>query len=178
MSISRARGDVSSIVLFLLIGSIVLPTVCTGLNGCNRAKSAESLDDGDSSGETKRDPKAVAAKIDKDTSEAIEKGHAAEARQWCSPEEKTHGGWKMSKADMLKMANEIYAAGAVKVWVMNPSELNPQAIIAAEMAAEIPADAAKRKPLFDYCNKWLKDTEQEETLSDVGQKYMDFNLDL
>jgi hypothetical protein len=164
--------------LFLLIGSIMLPTVCGGLHGCDRATTSGSSGSDDSAGESKRDPKAVAAKIDKDVAESIAKGKAFEAREWCSPDATTHGVWKLSKNDMLKMTNELYAAGAVKVWVMNPSEVNAHTTIAADLAAELPADSVKRKAVFDYCNKWLKETEQEEKISDIGQKYLDFNLDL
>ena len=54
-------------------------------------------------------------KDDKHAAKALKDPDHAEAREWCKPEHANHGGFKISKAQMAKMTDELYTLGAKEV---------------------------------------------------------------
>jgi hypothetical protein len=109
----------------------------------------------------------------------------AEAKDWLSPKHANHALWKGDREAIVKVIDELYEAGAVKVYAVGfEKDDNPQ--IVAQFVAELPTDAAARKKVFDTHNKFWKkylSGEDEEELKsfmekDNGQKYIVLNFDL
>lgn len=105
--------------------------------------------------------------------ESLKNPNHAEAREWCSNEENM--GFKMTVSDMLKLAEEIYAAGAEKVYVTDIDEFKGRKI-SASFVVVLPKDGAARKRLFDWEAGFAKQIE-EKPRTDKGQKYFFISLD-
>src|SRR5688572_17765782 len=67
--------------------------------------------------EERADPKQVAKELDAECERMLKEPNHMEARAWCDPKNASHVGFEMSTKEMLKLANEFYAAGAAKVYV-------------------------------------------------------------
>jgi hypothetical protein len=77
--------------------------------------------------------------------------------------------------EMRMMADELYTAGAAGVYVTSIEEFQGRQI-AAILEAELPADEAKRRSLFEWESAFAK-TAEAEPARDVGQKYLKIILD-
>jgi hypothetical protein len=154
----------------------LLSVVLLATLGCKDPSPTDDARDGEPT-EEQHDPKAYAAKQDKEALRAFKEDKTAEAREWCSPEAKTHVGWKVSRADMLKMVEALYAAGATKVWISDIHEMNGGEV-AAGVIVQLPDDPAARKRVFEYDANWRKEVEDEEKNPDMGQKYIVYSLDM
>ena len=99
---------------------------------------------------------------------------ALEAREWCKPERKSMG-FEVSKNEMAKWTEELYALGARKVVVVGISKIQ-DVEIAASMVVVLPDDKAQRQKLIDWENK-LFENEPDELIKDTGQKYMYLTFD-
>jgi hypothetical protein len=113
---------------------------------------------------------------DKQVEQRLNKpGNAAEARGWCDPKNDNQG-FKISKAEMLKMANDAYAAGAVKVWVYDIDTIGGKAV-ASSIAVELPKEAEARKKIFQW-EATVAPKIDEDPRQDAGQKYFVFAIGL
>lgn len=133
-----------------------------------------------------------------------DKNTYAEAKDWLSPKHENHALWKGDRKAITKLVDDLYEAGAVKVYACfgggegeededgpktkedkaQKNSNDPQ--IVAVFVAELPKDAAARKKIFKTHNKFWKEylsDEDEEELKDFmgkdnGQKYVVLNFDL
>lgn len=111
--------------------------------------------------------------IDAQTDEAIRTGQAVDASEWLKPEHKDHAGFKMSKEQMLQIAQKFQAAGSKMVYMADIEKLN-NVQISATMLVEMPDDPAARKAVL----KVYDDVEENETpTKDEGQKSLRLSLD-
>lgn len=76
---------------------------------------------------------------------------------------------------MRTMADELYAAGAITVYVTDIEEFQGREI-AAILVVQLPADEPARKRLVEWENVFAKATETEGA-RDVGQRYLRIILD-
>jgi hypothetical protein len=84
-------------------------------------------------------------------------------------------GFKVSVDEMRTMADELYAAGAITVYVTDIEEFQGREI-AAILVVQLPADEPARKRVFEWENAFAKATETEGA-RDVGQRYLRIILD-
>ena len=124
------------------------------------------------------DPKVAEARkaaedTDKEIADDLGAPNHAEAREWLR--RPTALGWKVSVNEMRTMADELYAAGATRVYVTGIEEFQGREI-AAILVAELPASEAGRRSLFAWESTFAKATEAEPA-RDVGQKYLKIVLD-
>ncbi len=127
---------------------------------------------------TSEDPKvAEARKTGEDTDKEIANDLAApnhaEARAWLRRPAAL--GWKVSVNEMLKMTDELYAAGATTVYVTDIEEFQGREL-AAILVVQLPVDEAARRSVFEWEGAFAKATEAEPA-RDVGQRYLRIVLD-
>lgn len=116
-----------------------------------------------------------AKEMDQFVEEELASNTHAEAREWCDPKHENHMGFEVSTSEMLRLANEMYDAGAVKVYVTGIDEFAKKQI-SASMAMELPTEAQSRKRVFAWEKKFAEEIGEEPT-RDVGQKYYFLALD-
>jgi hypothetical protein len=145
---------------------IVLAALFGLLVGCDASTSSSSSSSDDSDTDTK-DPKAMAARMDKFAAEELAKAKTP-GKAWLMDEK--HGTFKAKKADVLKIVDGCVAAGATGVWVGEAETLEDKQLI-DHLFIELPTDAAKRTKIFEVYNK---DGEGliDEPEKDLGQKYL------
>ena len=155
----------------LIALGLTLAVLC-GMGGCDRSGNSSSggaaaADDEDVS----TDPVKLAERVDEYAAEELKKSKI-DARQWlASP---NHGTFEAEKKDIVKLTNDVIAAGAVGVWIGEAEKVENNEII-SEIYVELPTDAGKRGKIFEIYNK---DTEKYEAQEkEVGQKYLDFSWD-
>lgn len=117
--------------------------------------------------------RAGAKEIDTEMETDIQGDSSAEARAWLGRSNAV--GWKVSVNDMRKMTDEIYGAGATKVWVVGISTMEDRQM-AAVMAIELPSSEPARKKVFDWYATWASSAEEKPAV-DVGQRFLKVVLD-
>jgi hypothetical protein len=162
-------------VLGVLGGSILF------FPGCD--KTAPSADGDATATNARGAAEPSVAQVDKELADSIAAKGTAEARDWLDPKHANHVMWKTwDKPEARKQVDAIYAAGATKVWAVDPVSIkddDPAAgQIVAQFVVELPTDPAKRKAVFDWIANWEKEIEEDHPTKDVGQKYYEINLDL
>jgi hypothetical protein len=159
-----------------LVTVLGLALVCAALAGCRGKAAKEEQNAGRDAREAKEADKDFDLLIaGKDEDEL-----AAEARDWLDPRHQNHAAWKIDKKRMLEMTNNLYAAGASKVYAVC---MRPDDTIKAELCAELlvvlPKGKAERQKVIAACQRiehqvWSDDADK---IRDVGQKYVSINLD-
>ena len=129
----------------------------------------------DEDAEVVLDPKQLARAMDAECESMLKEPNHAEARAWCDPKNTNHVGFEVSKAEMLKMTNDLYAAGAQKVYITDIMEFGGR-MTSACMVVHLPTDPAKRKKVFTTETEIMAQ-EGGEGSEDVGQKYLMLTLD-
>jgi hypothetical protein len=124
------------------------------------------------------DPKVAEARraaedTDQEVANVLAAPNHAEAREWLGRPAAL--GWKVSVNQMLKIVEELYAAGASTVYVTGIEEFRDRQI-AAVLVVELPARDTARKALFTWQVEFAKATETEPA-RDVGQKFFKVILD-
>lgn len=143
---------------------------------CGACEEELKTRSGDSeAGEALDQGRENAQEADKIAEEELSQPNHAEARDWCDPKHKDHVGFEVSTATMLQIANELYEAGAPKVYVTGIDEIG-QVKISASMVAELPKDPAARKKVFAWQAKFAQEID-DDPAPDVGQKYFFITLD-
>ena len=180
-------------VRLLVVIAVVCPMVFF-LSGCGKKDSSQGQPPAASSGGavTLVDARSIILRGDKRAREilASKKGDFAEIREWAKGPR--HVGADVPKKTMLEIADKLYAAGAVKVYVGSIMKVKPQdwegdaAVlkepgdiieVSASMVAELPDDKTVRQAVIDTAADILKDYEGGNYPSDdLGQKYMLFIL--
>lgn len=105
---------------------------------------------------------------------------AEEARAWLDPKRTENALWKTSRQQTLQYVNDLYAAGAVKVYaVYMPKDGTVRINLCAELFLELPANKEKRKAVMKQFNKIEKGIwgEDAEKAKEEGQKYLSLNMD-
>ncbi len=119
------------------------------------------------------DPK-TAAEDDSIIEASLKGGGSAEARDWLDPaKHPDHALMEIDAAEARAMVAGFYERGAVKVWVVDHTTVG-DAVLAAEVAVELPKDPAQRKKCFAWEVKYLQG---EDPTPDVGQRYLSFTTD-
>ncbi len=112
------------------------------------------------------------------------KDEVAEARAWLADETK-HKLWKVDRPTVVKLVDDLYAAGAASVDAAGIiSEGDVQ--IAALFVVTLPREAAARAKVVEAHNAFwkdfLKDAEEDDLKDyqtrDAGQKHLVVNFDL
>src|SRR5688500_5416393 len=122
--------------LFLLMASHLRKSLPpAGSSGIADADDDDDDDDDDGSGSAAPSAGAGVSRSelleqDKEAEKAINAPNAVEAREWCKPERRSMG-FEVSKNDMLKMAEELYALGARRVSVVGIEKIEDVEIAAA-----------------------------------------------
>src|SRR3954453_20632530 len=106
------------------------------LVGCDAKSSSSSSSSGDSSDSEKTDPKAIAAKMDKFAAEELAKSKLP-AKAWLA--EPTHGTFKAKKTDVMKLVDDVTAAGAPAAYVGEPETLEGKQLV-DHLFIELPTD--------------------------------------
>lgn len=152
----------------LLLGSIA------GATGCRRAGAAKATD-----------LKSLAAEADAEFEQLLagkgaEGERAMEARQYLGANQSANGLWKTSRGQTLEWVNELYQAGAAKVYaVYSPADETIRVNMCASLLVALPATPeGRRKVIAAYTridrHIWGED---HTSTSDVGQKYLMLNMD-
>lgn len=136
----------------------------------NSVGAAQSEEDGESN---KHFEALVAGKVhDGDKAE--------EARAWLNPRNSSNVLWKTTRAQTLQYVDDLYDAGAVKVYcVFAPKDGAIPVNMCAELLIVLPTDAAARKKVIKAYNKidkqmWGPD---HEPMKDDGRKFLDLSMD-
>ena len=117
--------------------------------------------------------------IDSEITQGLSSPSTAEALEWLDPKfDKTHTVWKSTDKDEVReQVNDLYTAGAVKVWATDPTEVDGQQVL-MQLVIELPVSPAARKRLFDWIDDWERRTlDADDRTKDRGQKYYEVNLD-
>jgi len=140
------------------------------VSGCGKRDMAES-----SSGTpTKSEPEVVdVAALDKAGDEELAGSNKAEARQWLKTP--SHALFKGERQVVSKFVDDVYAAGAVTVYVTSIEALGGNEVTET-MLLVLPKDSAARARVFEIANRF-GETIQNDPDKDVGQKYLSFVLD-
>jgi hypothetical protein len=143
--------------------------------GCDEgkpaAKSGASGSGSDGAG-SNADAVAMAKEVDKYAAEQLATSKI-DAKQWLAGPK--HVTFEATKADIVKLTDDLLAAGATGVWVSDPEETEGTQVIDG-IFVELPSDAAKRTKIFQVANK-ANDAFSMDRDRDVGQKYLDFSWD-
>ena len=158
-----------------IIGTIILFAIGFFFLGDDDRPARKSLTNEDGEVEEVMDPKQIAKEIDAECEEMLKGDDFAEARAWCDPKNANHVGFEMSTKDMLKLANDLYAAGATKVYVADIIELGAKKT-SATMVVQLPKDPNARAKVLAR-EKEFEESEGGEGSPDVGQKYLLMTLD-
>jgi hypothetical protein len=113
------------------------------------------------------------------------KDEYAEAKEWLLPKHENHKLWKGNREAITKLVDDLYTAGAAKVYAVG-FEKDDEVQVVAMFVAELPTEAATRKKVIERHNKfwkeYLSEVEEEELatylVKDTGQKYVVSNFDL
>jgi hypothetical protein len=112
---------------------------------------------------------------DKGKDDEGEKVWKQEARDFFDYQKNPRNGtFELSSGFARQFTNDVYAAGAEKVWVTGISEIElgqNKLNISDNLVVVLPADATKRKAVFDVYNRELAKAD-EPPLKDIGQKYI------
>jgi hypothetical protein len=133
-----------------------------GLIGCMNASVSVS-----------KDEKSEAQEQDKQIAEWLAEPDKAEARKWL--ESDSHVLFEGDKETAVKLANDLYSAGAKEVWIIGISQMG-NSEIAAAFVAVLPDDATARKRVFAIESDFQKAMDLEPS-RDVGQKYLHMTFD-
>jgi hypothetical protein len=144
--------------------------------GCDKPAAPDAEGSRSTAAETENEP--TPAQLDTEMAELMRAPDTTEARQWLDPKADKHMLWKTwDKPEARKQVEAIYTAGAKKVWVADPTDMNGVQV-AAQLVIELPEDAKKRAAVFGWIHDWEEQIEDEKPTKDVGQKYYEINLDL
>jgi hypothetical protein len=105
---------------------------------------------------------------------------AAEARGWLDTKNTSNVLWKISRSQTLKYVNDLYQAGAVKVYVIYaPKDQTIPVNVSAELFLELPQDAATRGRVIKAYDRIEKDIwgPDHDPAKDEGQKYLHLSMD-
>jgi len=113
-----------------------------------------------------------------------EKDSVAEAKAWLADEQK-HKLWKVDRPTVVKLVDDLYAAGAVSVHAASVDSIG-DGQIAALFVVTLPTEAAGRAKVVETHNAfwkgYLQDVDEDELKDfqtrDAGQKYLVVNFDL
>jgi hypothetical protein len=111
-----------------------------------------------------------------------DKPHTAEAKEWLSPTYSNHMLWKVDRKTITQLIDDLYAAGATKIWAVDINEAENKQLVAT-FVVELPTEKEKRTKVLDVHNQfWKKSGGSEEDLADVlaaefGQKYIVLDFD-
>ncbi|HEV7301673.1 MAG TPA: hypothetical protein VGN72_20085 [Tepidisphaeraceae bacterium] len=117
--------------------------------------------------------------IDSEITQGLSSPRTAEALEWLDPKfEKTHVVWTTTDADEVRdHVNDLYAAGAVKVWATDPTEVDGQQVL-MQLVMELPTAPKARERLFKWIDNWERRTlDADDRTKDRGQRYYEINLD-
>ena len=142
--------------------ALAIAAVAIGLIGCMTASVSVS-----------KDESSEARDLDKEIEEWLTEPDNAEARKWL--ESGSHILFEGDKATASRVVNDLYSAGATKVWIVGITEFGDSEVAAAFVAV-LPSDSAARKRVFAVDADFQKLIGEEPT-SDVGQKYLHFTFD-
>jgi hypothetical protein len=166
----RLRSRVQPASGFGMRGTCHEPTGIHGALGRRRLGTGAAC--------TCEDPKVVESRqaaeaTDLEIASDLAAPNHAEARDWLR--RPVALGFKVSVDEMRTMADELYAAGAITVYVTDIEEFQGREI-AAILVLQLPADEPARKRVFEWENAFAKATETEGA-RDVGQRYLRIILD-
>lgn len=96
---------------------------------------------------------------------------ATEAREWLTANDRRMMGG-MNERQSTAFIDRLYNMGATKV-------LTSGGVMTLWVAVELPADAEKRKALFEWTNNWHSENNlRAQPTPDVGQRYLEVRLKL
>jgi hypothetical protein len=182
---SKFQGDASMAKL----GAVWLSAIILGFSvvGCEPVVQGDADGNNIEGAPAQLDPASEAKSGDQTVTEDLlaDKETFAEAKDWLSPKHENHSLWKGDKKAITKLVDDLYEAGAVKVYAVGFDKEDKVQVVAM-FVAELPKDAAARKKVFKTHNKFWKEylsDEDEEELKefmekDNGQKYIVLNFDL
>ena len=163
----------------IISGALIALLLSTSL-GCNKktvagvaGATAHQAAAGESRDEAKRYEALAAGKED-------DGDRAAEARAWLDPKNTQNVLWKISRAQTMQFVDELYEAGAKKVYaIYSPKDKTIQVNLCAILLIELPTDSEARKKVYKAFNKidkriWGPDHEPEK---DNGRKFLELNMD-
>lgn len=136
------------------------------LTACNRVEVTPR--------EEAEDPAALAAEIDRWVEDDLaSEGQHAEAREWLHSDE--HQMWGAPKDDVAALVDDLYTAGAEKVYVTGIETVFGKQVTST-VAVAMPDDPLARIQLFDRETKFWELAPDERT-ADTGQRYLSFEFD-
>lgn len=127
---------------------------------------------------------AELAKADDEAAKDLldDKTHIAEAKDWLSPNHENHVLWKGDRKAITQLVNDLYEAGATKIWAADTNEMGKNQIVAM-FVAELPTDKDKRAKVFEVHNNFWKkaggsaEDVAEFLIEEQGQKYILLDFD-
>jgi hypothetical protein len=127
---------------------------------------------------------AEVAKADDITAKELldDKAHTAEAKEWLAPTHADHMLWKADRGTVTKLIDDLYDAGALKIWAVDINGAEKKQLVAT-FIVELPTDKDKRAKVIDTHNQFWKNAGASgEDLDDLratelGQKYIVLDFD-
>lgn len=110
----------------------------------------------------------------------VDGDQAAEAREWLDSKNTQNVLWKTTRAETLQYVEQLYQAGAVKVYaVYAPRDGAVPVNICAELLIELPKDELARKKVIRVYNRidneiWGPD---HEPFKDDSRRYLELSMD-
>jgi hypothetical protein len=164
---------------FFCLPLIAAIAIC--LSGCDSEVAGPAANNGQDRGVM---TPAEAAKSDDLTAKELldDKPHIAEAKEWLSPTHDNHMLWKADRKTITQLINDLYDAGATKIWAVDINEAENKQLVAT-FVVELPTEKEKRTKVLDVHNQfWKKSGGSDEDLADVlaaefGQKYLVLDFD-
>jgi hypothetical protein len=160
----HANMRTSHIITLLVVALLVV------VSGCGKKEAAP--DSTAPSVESKPEVVDVAA-LDKAGDEDLADPKKAEARRWFKAP--SHAIFKGDQQAVIKFVDDVYAAGAVTVYVTGIETLGGNEVTET-MLLVLPKDSAARARVIEVANRF-GETIQNDPDKDVGQKYLSFVLD-
>jgi hypothetical protein len=163
-----------------VLGSLIA-AMAIALSGCDSEVAGPVANNGQDP--ATMTPAEIAKADDKEAQDMLQdKAHLAEAKDWLSPAHKNHMLWKGDRETITQLVNDLYDAGAPKVWAANINEAGANQIVAV-FVVELPTEKDKRAKVFGVHNNfWKKSGADQEDLKDLliaenGQKFIVLDFD-
>lgn len=170
------RRSVPLLLLGIVMLAVVAPPGCDRSNGAGGRSTATD-------GPPAPPRRPTTRQVESEIVASLASPLTAEARGWLAEKfDETHVVWKRwDKDEAREQVAALYEAGAVKVWVADPTpvEKSPaeKTLVAVQFVIELPTDAKTRVALFEWIENWERDLEQDERTTDRNQRYYEINLD-
>ena len=158
-----------------IIYGVLFVGLIVGASGCRRGRAGVKTDE----------QKVTAAEADAEFEQLLtgkdkDGERTMEARQYLGANQSANGLWKTSRAQTLEWVNELYQAGAMKVYaVYSPADETIKVNMCASLLVALPAERDARGKVIAAFNRIDKEVwgPDHERIRDVGQKYLMLNMD-